>query len=372
MNNIYDVIFIGFGPSTIFSLLKYPQKNCLVLEKGKSLRDRDSKEVLFGSGGAGAWSDSKLVANPLVGGDLTDISPMGVDYFYSLADQILNWYNHFNRNYYSQTSFEKFDWIPEDSYEIFSNKLELLKSKVCHIGTDRSKDIFLNMEEYIRTKHEIQFGQEVHTVVPFWIDHGYGKREQLFKIIAKTEGLANRVEFITKKVVIGVGKRSNLVEDLKKQLNLKSKNNLVQLGARVECSNIYLKELVEKFYDFKIVMNTKLGRWRTFCVNSGSAHVALEKCKDFVSVNGHAFSDERVPNTGLINFGLMGELNLGLGRKEQIELMKKTNAGTGKLLAQNINDFLNNQISNSLNYNTTLSKNQYRFDHLGKYYPQGV
>ena len=59
--------------TTIFSILKYPPKNALIIEKGKSLKNRDPKEVIFGSGGAGAFSDSKLVANPMVGGDINNI-----------------------------------------------------------------------------------------------------------------------------------------------------------------------------------------------------------------------------------------------------------------------------------------------------------
>ena len=38
---------------------------------------------------------------------------------------------------------------------------------------------------------------------------------------------------------------------------MKSKNNKAQIGVRVECSNQYFKELIDKFYDFKIVMETK-------------------------------------------------------------------------------------------------------------------
>lgn len=349
----YDVIHVGFGPATIFSLLKSPKQNALVLEKGKELSKRDPKEVIYGSGGAGAFSDSKLVANPMVGGDIENICH--VPDFYQLADEILGFYNSF----YGYDD-KKFEWLPEDPYEVKSDKLKLLKSRVSHIGTDRSKVVFQNIENYIKTQIcPIHFEEEVTSILDIETS-----TEKVFVI--KT----NEAHYLAKKVVIGVGKRSSLVTDLVDQLSLESVNNLVQLGVRLECPNTYMKELVDKFYDFKVVMNSKLGRWRTFCVNSGAAHVAVEKCSEFVSANGHSYSNKE--NTGLTNFGLMGELKLDLNREQQIELVHKTNMGKNKLLAQNINDFIAGNVSTKLNYKTTVPESEYELSSLWYYYPEAV
>jgi uncharacterized FAD-dependent dehydrogenase len=349
----YDVLYIGFGPATIFSLLKFPQQNAIVLEKGKCLKDRNPKEVIFGSGGAGAFSDSKLVANPVVGGDINNVCPITDVAFYELADQILSFYNEFFHG------VGVFEWIPEDPYQVKSDKLKLLKSKVSHIGTDRSKIVFQNIEKYIKEEIcPIHFEEEVTSILDIATS-----TEKVF--VVKT----NEAHYLAKKVVIGVGKRSSLVTDLVDQFSLESVNNLVQLGVRLECPNIYMKELVDKFYDFKVVMNSKLGRWRTFCVNSGAAHVAVEKCAEFVSANGHSYSNKE--NTGLTNFGLMGELKLDLSREQQIELVKKTNIN-GKLLAQNIDDFGFRVSSTKLNHTTTVPEQDYLLGNLCDYYPKEV
>jgi len=361
MSKTYDVIFVGFGPATIFSLLKFPQKNCLVIEKGKSLNTRDNKEVLFGSGGAGAFSDSKLVNNPIVGGDIKNIVNISDEEFYSLADDILNYYNHFNGNNTLRNG-PNWSWIPEDNYEIPSDKLKLLKSKVSHVGTDNSKRVFQSIEEHLKENHQINFEEEVIEIKPFSEVHAYNKREQFFTIIT------NKGKYETKRVIIGVGKRSNLVENLKTELNLQSQNNLVQMGIRVECPNIYFKELISKFYDFKIVMKTPLGRWRTFCCCGKKAYVTVEKCKEFISCNGAAVEGDN----GLINFGIMGELNLNWGTRKQIEVMQKVNNGTNKLLAQNIYDFIRGERSNELNFTTSLNSEDYRLDNIWKYYPVNV
>jgi hypothetical protein len=363
-NKIYNTIYIGFGPSVIFSLLTHPQENILILEKGKSLKNRDEKEVLYGSGGAGAFSDSKLVANPLVGGNIQDITNISDEKFYELADDILGYYNSFNIR--GRLYDIIFKWLPEDNYEIKSEKLKLLKSKVCHIGSDRSKEIFQNIEEYLSEYNEIHFEEEVEDIIP--ID---GKRDgEKFNFLVITD----KSMYYTNNVIVGVGKRSNLVEKLVKQLNLKTKNNRVQIGVRVECPNKFLKELVERFYDFKLVMETKLGRWRTFCVCQKEAYVVPEQSwtekgdLEFISANGSAVEG----NNGFLNFGIMGELDLNLNREEQIKLVQKVNNGTEKLLMQNINDFLLKKASTDLYHDTTLEDHLWRFDNLWKYYPQEI
>ena len=60
---IFDLTFVGAGPSTIMALLKLTENNyngnILVLEKGKSLDTRQPNEVINGFAGAGCFSDSK-------------------------------------------------------------------------------------------------------------------------------------------------------------------------------------------------------------------------------------------------------------------------------------------------------------------------
>lgn len=371
---IYDIVFVGFGPSVIFSLLKNfeegTNKKILVLEKGKSIAERDSKECLFGSGGAGAYSDSKLVANPLVGGDINDICSMSDEVFYKLADDILYYYQKYIP-IIDNSGYSVLEWKPEDPYQIKSYVLKLLKSKVCHVGTDNSKGVFSNIEWHIKTKIcELNFEEEVEKITPTTTLSVLDDKivEKIFVIKTNKENYS--ASYLTKKVVIGVGKRSSLVTDLVKQLELKSKNNLIQIGIRVETTNKYLKVLIDKFYDFKVVMNTELGRWRTFCVCAKDAYVAVEKNEDFVSCNGAANASNG--DSGLINFGIMGELKLDLNREEQVKLMQEVNGSGKKLIAQNINDFLLMRESQNLRIKSSVPREQYRLDNLWNYYSEEV
>ena len=359
---IYDIIYIGFGPATIFSILDNPElynKKVLVLEKGDSLKNRDEKEIVFGSGGAGAFSDSKLVSNPLVGGDIQNLNSISPSLFDNLADRILYYYNEFYDG-----DKGSFNWMPIDPYELPSDKLKLLKSRVCHIGSDRSREVFKNIEEEISHITELKFNEEV---VNFF-ETNFG----CFEVYT------NKGKYLTKKLVVGVGKRSSLVQNAIERFNLKTTPNRVQIGVRVECLNTYFKELVDKFYDFKIVMKTKLGRWRTFCVNSSNAHVVVEKGEGFVSANGHAYSGGE--STGLTNFGIMGDLDLKWSREEQLALVIKTSKGGEKsqadicgntLIAQDIEAF-KYRVIHIIRTPTTLSKDDWRYDNLWDYYPEEI
>src|SRR3989304_3448952 len=87
MSNTYDVIIVGGGPAGIFTALELCQDNnikVLLIEKGKDIigrrcpvRDTSRRciecqpcHITCGLGGAGAFSDGKLVLSSEVGGYL--------------------------------------------------------------------------------------------------------------------------------------------------------------------------------------------------------------------------------------------------------------------------------------------------------------
>lgn len=90
----YDVIIVGAGPAGIFTALELISSNkklrILLIEKGKDIEKRTcplkTKKVsckachpcglLSGWGGAGAFSDGKLILSPEVGGFLSELLPL--------------------------------------------------------------------------------------------------------------------------------------------------------------------------------------------------------------------------------------------------------------------------------------------------------
>lgn len=343
MRKVYDVIYIGAGPATIFSVLSNPIPNSLIIEKGSSIHYRKREAITEGFAGSGCWSDSKLVANPSVGGNILKVAN-DIDFSY-YADQVLTWYNKFYKG-------DNFKWMLPDSYEFPSDKLKLLKSKVCHIGTDNSKDIFTKIEDYITSKVcNILFD----TLVDFIEKDG---DEWLVYCNSKV--------YCAKNVVIATGTRDVLLQRLIDKYNFKTGKNNIQMGVRVEAEAEPFKDLIDKFYDFKLVMDLPHGRIRSFCVNAGAAYVAVERDKNYISANGHAYKNKL--NNGLVNFGVMGELDLNYSKDHQMMIIRDINSASDKLLVQNIDDYLNNRASKRLDIETTVDYRDYRKDDFNLYY----
>jgi len=90
MNEKYDIIIVGAGPSGIFCAYelkeKRPDLKILMIEKGRAIENRQCPKrrtrkcvncqpcsITTGFAGAGAFSDGKLSLSPDVGGNLPEI-----------------------------------------------------------------------------------------------------------------------------------------------------------------------------------------------------------------------------------------------------------------------------------------------------------
>jgi hypothetical protein len=125
-------------------------------------------------------------------------------------------------------------------------------------------------------------------------------------------------------------------------------DNAVDLGVRVE-TRIEHYPIVADYYDPKFLFPKKT---RTFCTNSGAAHVVQEKYEEkdgsaWYSVNGHAWSASgsapRPPN-GLVNFAMLKTVTLTepLASGQDYARMLGIQAallGGGRPIMQRIGDF---------------------------------
>ncbi len=78
----YEVVIIGAGPAGLFAALSLENSRVgkvLLVEQGPDLEERHRDTaggLLCGWGGAGAFSDGKLILSPEVGGFLGDLLPL--------------------------------------------------------------------------------------------------------------------------------------------------------------------------------------------------------------------------------------------------------------------------------------------------------
>ena len=89
-----------------------------------------------------------------------------------------------------------------------------------------------------------------------------------------------------------------------KQHGLELYNNQVDIGVRVETSNIVMEEINNNLYEGKFIYNTSVGtKVRTFCSNP-SGHVVIENHSGTMLANGHAFHDPKLGSKNT-NFALL-------------------------------------------------------------------
>ncbi|CAG9621968.1 NAD(P)/FAD-dependent oxidoreductase [Sutcliffiella rhizosphaerae] len=321
MNNNYDVIVVGAGPAGIFAsyelTLLNPELKVLLIDKGHDIYKRNCpilqkkiekcppaagrKEfagclpacsITNGFGGAGAYSDGKFNITSEFGGWMTDYLPESkvVDLI-KYVDQIN--LKHGATETITDPLTDEVKAIEKKGYAV---GLKLLRAQVRHLGTEQNLAILKDIYEYLTTKIDMQFKVEVDDILTEKID-----RQHTIKGIL----LKNGEEIHAEKVMVCPGRDgSKWLTDILKKRRLKMINNQVDIGVRVETSNVVMQEINKHLYEGKFIFNTSVGtRVRTFCSNP-SGHVVVENHSGIMLANGHAYKDPALGSQNT-NFALL-------------------------------------------------------------------
>ena len=318
---IYDLTFIGAGPSTVTAVLELIesnyQGNICILEKGKRIEDRTPEQVVNGVGGAGTFSDGKISSSwQSIGGYIPWLSE---EDFNRYENKIINYYKKFTNNP------DNINWAITTNFDTSPSSLKWDIHKTLHLGTEVTRNIYYNMEKYITSQPNIDLITEVEV-----LDVYRDKLKNEF-----TLALTGSRAITTKNVVVATGQKNKLPGLLMKLFDIKTTPSAFQIGVRVEdIINPQYEKIIKANYDFKFVKeysykNGVKVRVRTFCCNSGNAHTCAEKNSEgFTCFNGHAFKTPD-PNNHTVNYGIMCEVE-GTdkfdSKDKQINLMKEINA----------------------------------------------
>lgn len=283
---MYKTVFIGAGPSNLSSIISLQDKSdTLLVEKGKNILERPKNEVIYGFGGAGAFSDFKLSYGYNVGGSLLDHTDEA--HFDKYVGKALEQYQHFTD--------KPLIWSNPTVHDI--DGLDMITQRVIHVGTAEGFNILCRIYKYLQDNEvEMMYDTEIVSIE---------RVDDYYKLTT-----ANGEEILTSQVVIGTGQKDKLATNYLK--HLEAKYNKFQLGVRVEVPNDddRFADILAANYDFKYFRRYETEnfnvRVRTFCCNSGNAHVATEIANGLVSYNGHAIGDGQ--NNGLVNFGVICEM----------------------------------------------------------------
>ncbi len=345
MASRYDVIIVGGGPAGIFAALELSQVDglsVLLIEKGKDIGERQCPvrdtggsclecspcNLVCGLGGAGAFSDGKLVLSSRLGGQLGEY--LGEDSAEALIKYVDDIYLEFGA---SDQLYGVGGDIDEISRRADLAGLCLIPTPVRHLGTENCYSVLKSMQEYLIPRLEFKLGAMASAVL---VDNG------------KVRGIETEAgeSFLCRYLILAPGREgADWLSKEASRLNLTMYNNPIDVGVRVEVPETVMAELTNVLYEVKLEFLSPSfhDRIRTFCMCPAGV-VIIESTggsDPVVTVNGHSYAGWKSGNT---NFALLVSTDFTKPFHEPIAygkyLAKLANILSGGVLVQRLGDLL--------------------------------
>ncbi len=332
MENIYDVILIGAGTAGLFAANRLAGSGLKVLVIDRGDEPEKRKDMNFGVGGAGTFSDGKLNLSHRIGGDPSSFgrSASEVEEYIELVDNIFT--ENGVAGGYSGTNDKSFRELMRKAHAV---GVDFIYAKQRHIGTDRLH-IIINRFYQQLVKKEISF--RINTRIRS-IDY----RDNIFILSNEKE------QFRAESIIAAPGRAGAYwLREQARKLGIKNMYGPIDVGVRVEFPADIYREIAKVMYDAKFRLYTKSydDLVRTFCTNP-NGYIVKEEFDDFVLVNGHAKWNSKTNNT---NFALLSRVTLTDPVEDTTKYGRDiaclaTTIGGGKPILQRLTDFVSGRRS---------------------------
>ncbi|MDF9867512.1 putative FAD-dependent dehydrogenase [Bacilli bacterium PM5-3] len=314
----YDVVVIGAGPAGIFTCYELHKENkdlkVLLIDKGHNINDRQCPilqkkiekcpertvgnetivgcnpacSITAGFGGAGAYSDGKFNVTSEFGGWMMDYLPN------EKVEELIEYVDSINLEHGATTSITDptTNQVKEIEKKGWAVGLKLLRAKVRHLGTEQNLEILKDINKYLSDKIDYSFKTKVEDIMV---------SDNKINGVILSDGTKIEADY----VVMAPGRDgSKWMSKVLSNHGVEMFNNQVDIGVRVETSDIIMEEINENLYEGKFIFHTSVGTTvRTFCSNP-SGHVVIENHSGTMLANGHAYKDPKLGSRNT-NFALL-------------------------------------------------------------------
>ena len=363
MNQNYDLIIVGAGPSGVFTAYELIQlgitknKKILIIEQGKSVEKRYCPiekagkctkckpycHITSGFSGAGAFSDGKLT---LPNDDSDSIEVGGILHQYlgvEKTKELMHYTDDIYLKFGADTKIEGIENLEE--IEKISNKAKengiiLANCPIRHLGTEKSHELYGKIEKYLLENNvEILFEKHVKDLII--------EENKIKGVIIVDSNNDNSEDTIcAEQVVLGIGRKgADWLSSMCEKHNIENRVGIVDIGVRYELPDSVMKDINKYMYEGKFVgyLPPYKDKVRTFCQNP-SGFVANEVYDNNLTlVNGHSYKDRKSTNT---NLAILASHHFNDPFKEPIKygmnIAENANQlGKGNVLVQRLGDILN-------------------------------
>ena len=300
-----SIIIVGGGPAGIFCAYELVQQGysgkITILEMGNLIEKRNCPKdktgkcihckncsITSGVGGSGSWSDSKLTMSSELGGYLPEL--LGTEKVQSLINYVDSIYQKFGMRV-ETVGAEDTEEIKQIRKRAIAAGLKLVKSPVKHLGTEKSRELYFKIEQYLLSCPNIS------------IINNCEVRDLIIKEDKSCVGVTSTSSpYYADKVIIAIGRRgASWLEGRCNAHGIESTPGTVDIGVRVECRNEIMEEINKYLYEGKFIGYPAPFRdkVRTFCQNPGGFVTQENYNNNLALVNGHAFKEKKSENTNL-------------------------------------------------------------------------
>lgn len=321
MNNNYDLIIVGAGPSGVFTAYELIElgiaknKKILLIEQGKSVEKRYCPvekagkcikckpycNITSGFSGAGAFSDGKLTlpnkdSNSIEVGGILD-QYLGVEETKELMFYTDEIYLKFGADTKLE-GLEHLDEIQKIADRAKENGIILANCPIRHLGTEKSHELYKKIQDYLLANNvEIMFETNVKDLI---VENNTVSGVVIQPSSSRED--ADLEKIFAQKVVLGIGRKgAHWLSEMCSKHSIKNRAGVVDVGVRYELPDSVMKDINEYLYEGKFVgyLPPYKDKVRTFCQNP-SGFVANEVYdNDLTLVNGHSYKNKKSTNTNL-------------------------------------------------------------------------